>query len=389
MEGRRAVKFKWWKIFMLAACGFMIMTSQAKASKEEIYILLNLLVEKGTITKEESNEIMAAVDNITKKQKQDAEKNSVKTSLAKNMKIGGYAQGRYDVYEYKGKRDEFNLKRARIAISGDAVDNVLYKFEFDLTKGKENDLLTDAYLKFNKFPQANITIGQFKIPYSEEYLISSSAIDTIERSLPVGKLATEIDRGIMVDGNLLDKRVYYGIAMVNGTGANKSDDNDDKEIVGRFVFSPWANSDSALKGLKFGTAYQAGQQKTGANKEDRTRSDILLVYNYKHFRALAEYLTQEIKKTSSTTKSDGYFIQVAYGFPMANGDILEPVLKYEVYDPNTKISKNNQTIFTAGLNYYMGKAIKFSTNYRWRNDDTGGKTETNSNEWFSQAQIRF
>lgn len=389
-EVRKMNRLKSWIVFLMLGFGIFGYISKANAGKEEVYVLVNLLVEKGTITSEEGKEIMAAVDNIVKKQKQDAEKNSVKTSSAKNLKIGGYIQTRYDAYDYKGKRDEFSIKRARTSLSGTIIDNVNFKMEFDLTKGKDNDLLTDAFIKFTNFPKANITLGQFKIPYSEEYLISSAALDTIERSLPVTKMSSEYDRGIMIDGDLAEKVLYYGVALVNGTGGNKAEDNDSKDIVARLVFSPWGKSDDALTGLKFGAAYQTGEQKMGADKEDRTRNEFMLRYQYKNFKALAEYLNQEVKKKGQkATKSDGYFVQMAYGFNLENDHALEPVVKYEVYDPDTNKAKDTQSIFTAGLNWYMGKNVKFSTNYRWRNDDKGGKTQTNSNEWFSQVQIRY
>ncbi|MCX7705874.1 MAG: porin, partial [bacterium] len=95
------------------------------------------------------------------------------------------------------------------------------------------------------------------------------------------------------------------------------------------------------------------------------------------------------KKGVAPVKSDRYFIQTAYAFPLENDHVIEPVLKYEVYDPDTKKTKDTQSIFTAGLNWYMGKNVKLSTNYRWRNDEKGGKIETNSNEWFTQVQIRY
>jgi len=367
---------------------FLLPVNQAKASKEEMYILLNLLVEKGVITPEESKEMMAAVDNIVKKQKEDSAKNSVKTSAAENIKIGGYLQSRYDVYDYKGKNDEFTIKRARISLTGKIMDPVSFKIEFDTVKGKNNDLLTDAWVKLAYFPQFNITVGQFKLPFSEEYLISSSALDTIERSNVVGALATEYDRGIMIDGDLLNKAVYYGLAYVNGTGANTGEDNDSKDLVGRIAFSPWVSTQNPASGLKFGFAYQTGEQNIGANKKDRVRHDIFLRYEYKNLKVLGEYINQELKSTS-TTKSDGYFVQCAYEFPLSNGKSIQPVVKYEVYDPNTKASKDTQTIFTTGFNFFLNKNTKLSTNYRWRNDEQGGKIATNSNEWFSQIQIKF
>ncbi|HOK79930.1 MAG TPA: porin [bacterium] len=367
----------------------LIPVNKAHASKEEMYILLNLLVQKGVITAEESKEMLAAVENITKKQKEDSAKNSIKTSAADNIKIGGYLQGRYDVYDYSGKRDEFSIKRARIGLSGKVIDNVTFKIEFDATKGKDNDLLTDAWIKLAYFPQFNITLGQFKLPFSEEYNISSSAIDTIERSLPVNSMATEYDKGIMFDGNFANGKIYYGVSLTNGTGGNKSEDNDDKDVTGRIVFAPWAGSERPASGLKFGYGYQTGKQDTGANQKDRTRNDFMLKYDYKNFKLLTEYIDQEEKAVSSTTKKNGWFVQCAYNIPLEHNKSIEPVVKYEVYDPNTKVSKNTQTIFTAGFNLYLNKLTKISTNYRWRNDDQGGSIASNKNEWFTQLQIKF
>ena len=370
---------------------------QAQASKEEMYVILNMLVEKGYITQDESKEILSAIDNIDKKQKEDTSKNIVKASVAENLNISGYIQGRYNAYEFSGTTDEFTTKRAVIGLSGKVVDNVLFKAEIDTAK--DNKLLNDAWIKLTYLPKANITVGQFKIPYSEEYLTSSSAIDTIERSLPVDSMATEFDRGIMVDANLFEKRFYYGVALVNGTGKNTSDDNSSKDVIGRIVLTPFANEkDSALSGLKFGLNYQTGTQNKYTNRTrsyDRTRYGALVKYEIKNFKIQTEYLKQDYNHNPDATKPDaeiesnGWYALMTYTFPMRNGMNIQPVLKYETYDPDNNVETNTQSITTFGVNWNINKATKFSTNYRWRNDDRGGKTATNMNEWFSQLQIKF
>ena len=370
---------------------------QAQASKEEMYVILNMLVEKGYITRDESKEILSAIDNIDKKQKEDTSKNIVKASVAENLNISGYIQGRYNAYEFSGTTDEFTTKRAVIGLSGKVVDNVLFKAEIDTAK--DNKLLNDAWIKLTYLPKANITVGQFKIPYSEEYLTSSSAIDTIERSLPVDSMATEFDRGIMVDANLFEKRFYYGVALVNGTGKNTSDDNSSKDVIGRVVLTPFANEkDSALSGLKFGLNYQTGTQNKYTNRTrsyDRTRYGALVKYEIKNFKIQTEYLKQDYNHNPDATKPDaeiesnGWYALMTYTFPMRNGMNIQPVLKYETYDPDNNVETNTQSITTFGVNWNINKATKFSTNYRWRNDDRGGKTATNMNEWFSQLQIKF
>ncbi len=375
-----------WVLFMLGLFAFLI--PQAKASEEEMYILLNMLVEKGYITSEESKEVFSAIRNISEKNKKDLEKNSVKTGGAEKLTVGGYLQTRYDAYDYSGTKDQFRIKSAKISLSGKIIEHSSFKIELDATKGKNNDLLSDAWIKLTYLPKANITFGQFKIPYSEEYSISSSAIDTIERSLPINKMASEYDIGVMVDGHLFNKNLYYGVGLVNGTGGNKSEDNDDKDIVGRVIFTPWANYENIMSGLSFGAGYQSGKQNTGTNETDRTRTALMLKYQIKNFKIYGEYLTQELE-TTSTIKSDGWYVLCAYNHPLANDRSIQPVLKYEVYDPDTDISNNSQAIFTAGINFMLNKMTRLSTNYRWRTDEQRGKIATNMNEWFSQIQVKF
>ncbi|HOC03103.1 MAG TPA: porin, partial [bacterium] len=128
---------------------------------------------------------------------------------------------------------------------------------------------------------------------------------------------------------------------------------------------------------------------------DRTRYGALVKYEIKNFKIQTEYLKQDYNHNPDATKPDaeiesnGWYALMTYTFPMRNGMNIQPVLKYETYDPDNNVETNTQSITTFGVNWNINKATKFSTNYRWRNDDRGGKTATNMNEWFSQLQIKF
>jgi phosphate-selective porin len=267
-------------------------------------------------------------------------------------------------------------------------------------------------MKFSRLDYANITIGQFKIPYSEEFITSSSAIDTIERSLPVGSLAQERDMGLMVDANLFNKSVYYGVGIVNGAGANASEDNSGKDGVGRIVFSPFAgDKESALKGLSFGVNYMTGKEmehkdvydtakpdaSTGLFKKTstydpytRTRSGALVKYEIANFKVQGEYLTQK-KDYEAVSKSDvtgkGYYAQAAYKIPLEGKMAIQPVVKYETYDPDTNKAANTQEITTVGLNWFINSSTKLMVDYRGRKDEA--VTSGSLNEVLAQIQIKI
>jgi phosphate-selective porin OprO/OprP len=56
----------------------------------------------------------------------------------------------------------------------------------------------------------------------------------------------------------------YSLSLINGTGRNTSDTNDEKDVVARVVLTPFNASENALlKGLHFGGGITYGNQETG------------------------------------------------------------------------------------------------------------------------------
>ena len=90
----------------------------------------------------------------------------------------------------------------------------------------------------------------------------------------------------------------------------------------------------------------------------------------------------------------GYMVQVMYMTPIR----LEPVLKYEFYDPDGTdykyygVTQNyTQSTFTFGFNYFLNDWTRIQVNYLYNAE---GKTGTTVNEYDNdvlmiQAQVKF
>lgn len=334
---------------------------------------------------------------VTEEVKKEAEKpllakiaESIQPGYAKEgqIKIKGYVQGRYERHQLESTKDTFKLKSAYIIPYGTVVPGWDFEVEIDAADNTGKPL-RNAFIEYTAFkPYAMVKVGQQKPSYSEEYWTSSSMIDTIERALPVTNLSAERDIGVNLLGKLFDERVEYGIGVFNGSGINTNDDNDNKDIVGRLILSPFKGHSEILNELRFGGGAWIGKQARSSSSNDindRDRYNALLSYKYKRLKLQSEYLFQEFDQTTGSEKeSDGWYIMGVFDV-MQNYPLLQLVGKYEQYDPNTHSSGNRQDITTVGANYFFSKYTKIMANYRFRDE----QTEIKNDEFLTQLQVKF
>jgi phosphate-selective porin len=422
------------KIFLILLISGLLIFGPAKgfASPEEMQILVNTLVEKGQLTQDEADAVMTAIKkHIPQQEKTRVETGklpavtTVTAQAAKKLDISGYVDARYDIKTAStssGKTDDMYINHAVVNFKGTVTDNVLFQLDLDFAKAfnnktttgttNYNSLLNETFIKFTYFPSANITFGQFKVPFAQEYIKIKSSRDFIESPVVLKNsvtnpynsatnldLADELDRGLMVDANLLDNRLYYAFAVINGAGQNTSDDNDNKDVAGKLILSPFAaQKDSPLAEFKIGAAYQDGVEgdpKCGYEYY-RTRTEGLLMYTYKNFKFQGEYVTQDMTPSISLgslkkISPGGWYVHAGYNFPLQNEMSIQPLLGLESFDPNTNPGADLQTITTVGLNYYLNKNTKLSVDYRIKKDKNPANVnaDTNCNDVLTQIQFKF
>jgi phosphate-selective porin OprO and OprP len=177
------------------------------------------------------------------------------------VKLGGWVASNFLFYEPNTVQNNMEtVDRARLTL--DVTMYKYFKLRVQNEFGVGSNGLRDAFLAVTPTPAFNIQVGQFKVPFSYEGLLSKKYIDFVERAAVVTSTSNPLrDVGVMAYGTLFDKTLQYQIAGMNGSGQNRSDVDSDKDVVARLVLAPFADVGPAhLKGLSVGGAVAYGYQ---------------------------------------------------------------------------------------------------------------------------------
>jgi phosphate-selective porin len=136
-------------------------------------------------------------------------------------RVIGYAQFRETVRAHEGLSASF--PRVRLGAEGALPWRLSYKFlvEYQAPHAGETAAgtgLRDAELRWTRAP-LTLTAGQIHTPFSREYTLSPTVMETYDRSFVVEQLATRIDLGVMASvRNERDLSLTAGV--FNGEGQN-------------------------------------------------------------------------------------------------------------------------------------------------------------------------
>ena len=156
-------------------------------------------------------------------------------------------------------RDSLEVRRARIGVSGDLQDNMLYKVEIDF--GKPNKFaFKDVYFGFKDVPVVQrLLIGNQKRPYGLDHLNSSRFNVFMERPFVIEAVNQDSRRvGVAAYSLSADKswNWRYGLYAMNdwaATGTVKSSTLQ-PEVTGRLARTVWYEDD----GRNYGHAAVSG-----------------------------------------------------------------------------------------------------------------------------------
>jgi phosphate-selective porin OprO/OprP len=305
---------------------------------------------------------------------------TVQSADGKNLvKLRGvlHTDGRHMVSDEADLPDTFTITRARPIVEGTVGG--IYDFRFTPDFGQGRTVIQDAYVTGRFAPSFQVTAGKFKSPFGLERLQSANDIRFVARAFPTG-LAPNRDIGLQVGGNLLDERLNYAVAFVNGSNDGGSsetftdtDVTSDKEYVARLFAQPFAASDSfALRGLGIGIAgtytdhtgadaqpflpafrspaqatvfrYRAGTTPTIADGE-RTRLAPQCYYYAGRFGLLGEYteVSQDVSRTLDTAVVRSDTIDTTAWQLAASFFLTGEEATYRGYKPSSSFSIENGT----------------------------------------------
>jgi len=311
----------------------------------------------------------------------------------------GYLQSQYD-YSLGDNENSFAFKRARIGVRGKVLNDFSYYFMLETSPfigGSGDAYLMDAFITYNASNWARISAGTFKQPFSLEVATPCHSLVTIDRSIVADQLvAPQRDFGISLFGGNQYTKLNYSFAIMNGSGLRVKDNNQKKDIIGRATYKV---TDFLTVGGSFRYGFPAKDEDNPSNdrENDHVRKTVggEFVFNMNNFHLQGEYIYDEGDDNPAAGGGCGAepleldWIRTG-GYIMAYYDTkwnLQPVFKYEYFDPSTYIKdKNYLERMTIGANYFFNDNVRLQINYQ-ANIETISAVDNDM--LLAQLQIKF
>jgi phosphate-selective porin len=286
------------------------------------------------------------------------------------VKLSGYIQARETYQENVGLTGTIN--RARLAASGSAPGNIVWRIQGEFRtgnvgNGKASVSLQDAYVRWTR-NALGVQVGQFKTPFTREFITSLAEVETADRSTVVDSLAPKRDIGMMAD-YALGGRATINVGVFNGEGQNLT-----------------ANSDSSALGVARVSVRPVPYIVIGSNVaryfQDSTRYGVDASLESPWVILRGEYVGQH--RDQRTGDDKGWYALAAA--PLRPW--LQPVLKYEWFNRATgPLDAQKNRAWTAGVNLFpWGKATRFTLEYLSRKVGQPGVRKSLA---LAQAQVIF
>lgn len=285
------------------------------------------------------------------------------TTNLPSLKLGGFLQQQFIIDETPESAARFSIHRARVGVTGSITDNIRVNVIGGYVEPPDRTpRLVNAFIDFDVHPLFQVRTGQFLVPFgieSPEVIIFNPAI---ERTTAIRRLNPYMmfrDIGVQIGGR--GSIMNYKIALVNGKGANQTEQFDPKDVLGRIGITPVEHFELGVSG-HFG---QYQPELTSDSHESRMRAGVDVSYSGDPVYFRAEYIVREDDLPDGGSREmNGWYLLGAYKFT----DKIQGIARFESYDPETSIDDNNYTGILIGANYYFVGNTRLSLNYEFRDD---------------------
>ena len=302
-----------------------------------------------------------------------------------SMKTTGRFQFRYSFEDFDRKNDDssFRIRRARLFYKGNAYSKYLKYFiqlraESTGTKDRSKAVeLFDWYVDLTRYQFAMIRLGQWKVPFNRQRVVSAGNLQLIGRSAANDEFALDRQIGVQGFGKLFDKKLEYYFGFFNGNNRNESrNDNNEHMFIFRTSYnflggygkgiseaeSDIAYSETTLAHISGAIAFDSTENVTmnleglgevTANETDRTSLVAEYGFKYKGFSAIGEYYWRKTHGIMDTNIIDqGFFAQAGYFLiPMK----FEVSARYSLIDFDDQLESDATRETTFGLNWFFAE----------------------------------
>jgi hypothetical protein len=285
------------------------------------------------------------------------------------LKLSGYLQAR-EVYQ-SGTGLTGSIHRARLAASGTLVEVVTWRLQAEFRTGsvgtgRASVSLQDAYVRYNT-GKWTLQAGQFKTPFSREFITSLADLETADRSTVVDSLAPKREIGVMGEYNFHPLMVLGG--LFNGDGQNVN-----------------ANADSTVLGVARMAVRAITALSVAINAAryfgDSTRYGVDVAYEPKWGTLKGEYIGQHRDLAGGRDDWGWYGLG---GVVLSRG--MQLVGKYEEFAKPGISSTVRIRTWTAGLNIFpQSRNLRLTFDYVSR---ATGDPVVRKRRVLAQVQAKF
>ncbi|NNC23993.1 hypothetical protein HKX42_09110 [Salinisphaera sp. USBA-960] len=333
-----------------------------------------------------------------------------------------------------------SVRNAKLIVKGKAFTDWGYKFQVDFTNdGKKK--LQDLFVQYRGFKPVTVKLGNFKQPFSLQFLNGA-------------RKATFMELGLMHEALVPKRRVGIQAASHSpfytaqaGVFTNKVTDNPDQDtgvgVVARGVLTPIhtkqrlvmlglagqyrhlgdfnkvamkARPDShvtAQRMVGFGphTQGNAGSSlKPITDGQNIAAGDVQATAAFGPWAAQGEYVHKRVERRDSSFDADGGYVQASYFLtgdsrasayksgagaygrivPKHDYGAWQVAFRYDALNLNDGgIAGGREHDYTAALNWYVNKAVRFDLNYVRASADYPNGPDNDSNIYQVRAQVGF
>jgi hypothetical protein len=284
-------------------------------------------------------------------------------------KLTGYVQARATVEERIGFTATLN--RVRLGADGTLPNRFTYRVmaEFEASgtaRTAASVSLRDAYVRWTRDWFA-VQAGQFKTPFSRNYVTSLSLLETVDRPAVVDTLATKRDIGAMAEFSPLPEGTL-SVGVFNGEGQNLPVNRDSTTlIVARAVTRPLSQVSLGASGA----SYQGDSTRWGFEASLEERGALVR----------GEWIAQH--RRGHGPDDEGWFVLGAMRVvPWAQVVVQQEDLIRSYIGPGARIRAT-----TVGANLDLGSGrTRLTIEYVARRS---GPAQTSRRTTLAQLQVRF
>lgn len=318
--------------------------------------------------------------------------------------FGGYIVAKYGYTDRDDVKvnNSFEARLVRLYVSGTLLSDFRYRVQMEM---KNTPSMRDYTLEWTRWKEFQVKVGQFKRCFTFEnpsnpwdigfggYSQLTMHMTAFGYDDPSGEPSQNgRDQGIQLSGDLFPvgksrrRLFHYKAAVYNGSGQNRSDNNNRKDWMGCLQLMP-------LKELKVAVFGWKGSYKIGEVEVDRNRWALSAEYKRNGWEARAEYAHHKGHNAAMWNENIGGFLDAgcadawyaAVGVPFTGW--LRVHLKYDVYRKDAAWS-TMRTLWCVCPNFQLHKNLLFQLQYNFACDKSDA-TQRHYNELWAQAYIRF